>query len=135
VGALTAIDGALILNRSLALIAFGAILRVGRAAMIREALDAEGTRHRAIDFGAAARVIAQRRPTRPTTRERWCSSRPRMGRYHACFAITCIDMSCSGASGRLTATACNRSAQSRESSLVSPGLAAEQLCVHHRRIQ
>jgi DNA integrity scanning protein DisA with diadenylate cyclase activity len=52
VGALTAIDGALILNRSLALIAFGAILRVGRAAMIREALDAEGTRHRAIDFGS-----------------------------------------------------------------------------------
>jgi len=51
-GALTAIDGALILSRSLALIAFGAILRVGRAAMIREALDAEGTRHRAIDFGS-----------------------------------------------------------------------------------
>ena len=51
VGALTAIDGALILNRSLALIAFGAILRVGRAAMIREALDAEGTRRRIIDFG------------------------------------------------------------------------------------
>jgi hypothetical protein len=52
VGALTAIDGALILNRSLALIAFGAILRVGRAAMIHEALDAEGTRHRTIDFGS-----------------------------------------------------------------------------------
>jgi Probable sensor domain DACNV len=52
VGALTAIDGALILNRSLALIAFGAILRVGRASMIHEALDAEGTRHRTIDFGS-----------------------------------------------------------------------------------
>jgi DNA integrity scanning protein DisA with diadenylate cyclase activity len=50
VGALTAIDGALVLNRSLALIAFGAILRVGRSATIREAIDAEGTRHRTIDL-------------------------------------------------------------------------------------
>jgi Probable sensor domain DACNV len=52
VGALTAIDGAVILNRSLALIAFGAILRVGRSAMIREAIDDEGTRHRTVDFGS-----------------------------------------------------------------------------------
>ena len=52
VGALTAIDGAVVLNRSLALIAFGAILRVGRSAKIHEAIDAEGTRHRTIDFGS-----------------------------------------------------------------------------------
>jgi DNA integrity scanning protein DisA with diadenylate cyclase activity len=52
VGALTAVDGAVILNRSLGLMAFGAILRVGRPAMVLEALDAEGTRHRALDFGS-----------------------------------------------------------------------------------
>jgi DNA integrity scanning protein DisA with diadenylate cyclase activity len=51
-GALTAIDGAVVLSRSLALIAFGAILHVGRSAVIREAIDAEGTRHRTIDFGS-----------------------------------------------------------------------------------
>src|SRR5262245_43466145 len=52
VGALTAIDGAVVLNRSLAPIAFGAILRVGRSTRIHEAIDAEGSRHRTIDFGS-----------------------------------------------------------------------------------
>jgi hypothetical protein len=52
VGALTAIDGAVVLNRSLALIAFGAILRVGRSVMIREAIDAEDARHRIVNFGS-----------------------------------------------------------------------------------
>ena len=52
VGALTAIDGAVVLNRSLAPIAFGAILRVGHSTRIREAIDAEGSRHRTIDFGS-----------------------------------------------------------------------------------
>jgi DNA integrity scanning protein DisA with diadenylate cyclase activity len=52
VGALTAIDGALIMNRSLALMAFGAILRVGRPTIVLEALDAEGNRQRSIDFGS-----------------------------------------------------------------------------------
>jgi sensor domain DACNV-containing protein/DisA checkpoint controller-like protein len=52
VGALSAVDGALMLNRSLALIAFGAILRVGRPAVIVEALDADSTRSRTVDFGS-----------------------------------------------------------------------------------
>jgi hypothetical protein len=49
-GALTGIDGALLLNRDLALIAFGVILPVGRAAAIAEAVDAEGTHARMIDL-------------------------------------------------------------------------------------
>jgi hypothetical protein len=49
-GALTGIDGALMLNRDLALIAFGVILPVGRAAAIAEAVDAEGTHARMIDL-------------------------------------------------------------------------------------
>jgi DNA integrity scanning protein DisA with diadenylate cyclase activity len=52
IGALTAVDGALILNHNLALIAFGAILHVGRPAVVVEALDAQGSRHRTIDFGS-----------------------------------------------------------------------------------
>lgn len=52
VGALTGIDGAVILSRSLALVAFGAILRVGRSVKVREAMDAEGARHRSLDFGS-----------------------------------------------------------------------------------
>lgn len=50
-GALSAIDGALLLNRSLALIAFGAILPVGTPATVAEAADTEGVRCRTIDFG------------------------------------------------------------------------------------
>jgi hypothetical protein len=52
VGALTGIDGAILLNRELALVAFGVILPVGRPAPIVEALDREGLRVRPIDFGS-----------------------------------------------------------------------------------
>jgi hypothetical protein len=51
VGALTAIDGALILSRTLALIAFGAILRVG-GPVVFEGLDADAAPRRTVDFGS-----------------------------------------------------------------------------------
>jgi hypothetical protein len=52
VGALTAIDGATLLNRDLALAAFGVMLPIGRPAALAEALDAEGLHLRPIDFGS-----------------------------------------------------------------------------------
>jgi DNA integrity scanning protein DisA with diadenylate cyclase activity len=51
-GALTAIDGAVLLNRDLALIAFGMILPVDRSTAVVEAVDAEGLRSRVIDLGS-----------------------------------------------------------------------------------
>jgi hypothetical protein len=51
-GALTAIDGAVLLNQQLALVAFGVILPVGRPTAVVEAVDPEGLRHRAIDLGS-----------------------------------------------------------------------------------
>ena len=52
VGALTAIDGATLLNRDLALVAFGVMLPIGRPAALAEAADAEGLHLRPIDFGS-----------------------------------------------------------------------------------
>ena len=52
VGALTAIDGATLLNRDLALVAFGVMLPIGRPASLAEAVDAEGLQLRPIDFGS-----------------------------------------------------------------------------------
>jgi hypothetical protein len=51
-GALTAIDGAILLNRDLALIAFGAILPVGRPTAVAQAVDAEGLHGHIIDMGS-----------------------------------------------------------------------------------
>ena len=51
VGALTAIDGAVILNRGLALMAFGAILPVGRPVVL-ETFDAGSTHRRLADFAS-----------------------------------------------------------------------------------
>ncbi len=51
-GALTGIDGAILLNRDLALMAFGVILPVGRPTAVAEALDAEGLHGRIIDLGS-----------------------------------------------------------------------------------
>jgi hypothetical protein len=51
-GALTGIDGAILLNRDLALMAFGVILPVGRPTAVAEAVDAEGLHGRIIDFGS-----------------------------------------------------------------------------------
>src|SRR5262245_10998405 len=51
-GALTGIDGAILLNRDLALIAFGVILPVGRQTAVVQALDAEGRHGRVIDMGS-----------------------------------------------------------------------------------
>jgi hypothetical protein len=51
-GALTAIDGAILLNRDLALIAFGVILPVGRPTAVAQAVDAEGQHGRIIDLGS-----------------------------------------------------------------------------------
>jgi len=51
-GALTAIDGAIMLNRDLALIAFGVILPVGRPTAVAQAVDAEGLHGRIIDLGS-----------------------------------------------------------------------------------
>jgi hypothetical protein len=51
-GALTAIDGAILLNRDLALIAFGVILPVGRPTAVAQAVDAEGLHGRIIDLGS-----------------------------------------------------------------------------------
>jgi hypothetical protein len=51
-GALTGIDGAILLNRDLALIAFGVILPVGRPTAVAQAVDAEGLHGRVIDMGS-----------------------------------------------------------------------------------
>ena len=51
-GALTAIDGAILLNRDLALIAFGVILPVGRPTAVAQAVGAEGLHGRIIDLGS-----------------------------------------------------------------------------------
>ena len=51
-GALTAIDGAILLNRDLALIAFGVILPVGRPTAVAQVVDAEGLHGRVIDLGS-----------------------------------------------------------------------------------
>lgn len=51
IGALTAIDGAILLSRELALVAFGVILPLGHPTAVEEATDAEGSRSRLIDLG------------------------------------------------------------------------------------
>jgi hypothetical protein len=51
-GALSAIDGAILLNRDLALLAFGVILPVGQPTAIAEAVDTEGRNHHSIDLGS-----------------------------------------------------------------------------------
>ena len=51
-GALTAVDGAILLNRDLAMTAFGVILPVGRPAAVAQAVDAEGLHGRIIDMGS-----------------------------------------------------------------------------------
>lgn len=50
-GALTAIDGAVVLNRELALVAFGAILPIGQHLTIEEVTDVEAAGVRAVDLG------------------------------------------------------------------------------------
>jgi len=50
-GALTGIDGAILLNRHLALVAFGVMLPLGRPAALAEAEDADGLRARVVDLG------------------------------------------------------------------------------------
>ena len=51
-GALSGIDGAVLLNRNLALVAFGVILPVGQVVPIERAIDSDGRRHEPIDFGS-----------------------------------------------------------------------------------
>jgi hypothetical protein len=51
-GALTAIDGAVLLNRDLALVAFGVILPVGSPTAVVHAVDAEGLHGRIVDLGS-----------------------------------------------------------------------------------
>ena len=51
-GALTAIDGAVLLNRDLALIAFGVILPVSSPTAVVHAVDAEGLHGRIVDLGS-----------------------------------------------------------------------------------
>jgi hypothetical protein len=51
-GALTAIDGAILLNRHLALVAFGVMLPLGQPTALAEAADAEGLRARVVDLGS-----------------------------------------------------------------------------------
>jgi len=51
-GALTGIDGAILLNRHLALVAFGVMLPLGRPAALAEAEDPEGLRARVVDLGS-----------------------------------------------------------------------------------
>jgi hypothetical protein len=51
-GALTAIDGAILLNRHLALVAFGVMLPLGHPTALAEAADAEGLRARVVDLGS-----------------------------------------------------------------------------------
>jgi len=48
--ALTGIDGAILLSRDLALVAFGVILPVGRPTAVAEAMDTEGSRARILDL-------------------------------------------------------------------------------------
>jgi hypothetical protein len=50
IGALTGIDGATVLNRELALVAFGVILPVGAPTVVMEATDVEGVNLRPIDL-------------------------------------------------------------------------------------
>ena len=52
IGALSAIDGAILLNRALALIAFGVVLPLGRPTAVGEVTDAEGLNSRIIDLGS-----------------------------------------------------------------------------------
>ena len=51
-GALTAIDGAILLNRHLALVAFGVMLPLGRPTALAEAEDPDGLRARVVDLGS-----------------------------------------------------------------------------------
>ena len=51
-GALTAIDGAVLLNRDLALIAFGVILPVGSPTAVVHAVDSQGLHGRIVDLGS-----------------------------------------------------------------------------------
>ena len=51
-GALTGIDGAILLNRHLALVAFGVMLPLGRPTVLAEAADAEGLRAHVVDLGS-----------------------------------------------------------------------------------
>jgi hypothetical protein len=51
-GALTAIDGAVLLDRELALVAFGVMLPLRRPAALAEAKDAEGVRAKIIDLAS-----------------------------------------------------------------------------------
>jgi hypothetical protein len=51
-GALTGVDGAILLNRHLALVAFGVMLPLGRPTPLAEATDAEGLRTRVVDLGS-----------------------------------------------------------------------------------
>lgn len=51
-GALTGIDGAVLLNRDLALVAFGVILPVDRSTTVMEAADAEGRYSSVVDLGS-----------------------------------------------------------------------------------
>ena len=50
--ALTGIDGAILLSRDLALVAFGVILPVGPPTTVAEAMDTEGSRSRIIDLSS-----------------------------------------------------------------------------------
>jgi hypothetical protein len=50
--ALTGIDGAILLSRDLALVAFGVILPVGRPTVVAEAMDTEGSRARILDLSS-----------------------------------------------------------------------------------
>jgi hypothetical protein len=51
-GALTGIDGAIVMNRELALVAFGVILPVGHAIAVGEAVAADGLPARQVDLGS-----------------------------------------------------------------------------------
>jgi len=51
-GALTGIDGAILLNRHLALVAFGVMLPLGRPTALAEAVDPEGLGARVVDLGS-----------------------------------------------------------------------------------
>lgn len=70
-GALTATDGATVLDRSLALLGFGIVLPIAQPWSVMEALDVEGTRQRPFDLGTrgtrhrAAATYARTRPGCP----------------------------------------------------------------------
>ena len=51
-GALTGVDGAILLNRHLALVAFGVMLPLGRPTALAEAEDPDGLRARVVDLGS-----------------------------------------------------------------------------------